>query len=32
MTHEQAMARLDNAKNAVEAVVRMHKLLAEIDQ
>jgi 6,7-dimethyl-8-ribityllumazine synthase len=32
MTREQALARLDNAKNAVEAVVRMHKLLAEIDE
>jgi 6,7-dimethyl-8-ribityllumazine synthase len=31
MTHEQAMKRLDNAKNAVEAVVRMLKTLKEID-
>ena len=31
MTHEQAMERLDNAKNAVEAVVRMLKTLREID-
>ena len=32
MTHEQALERLDNAKNAVEAVVRMHKTLAELDE
>jgi 6,7-dimethyl-8-ribityllumazine synthase len=32
MTHAQAIERLDNAKNAVEAVVRMHKTLAELDE
>lgn len=30
MTHEQALARLDNAKNAVEAAVRMVKTLKEL--
>jgi 6,7-dimethyl-8-ribityllumazine synthase len=30
MTHAQAMERLDNAKNAVEAVVKMSAILSEI--
>jgi len=30
MTHEQAMERLDNARNAVDAVVRMLSTLREI--
>ncbi len=30
MTHDQAMERLDNAKNAVEAVVKLLKTLGEI--
>jgi len=30
MTHAQAMERLDNAKNAVEAVVKMFAILSEI--
>ncbi len=30
MTHDQAMERLDNAKNAVEAVVKLFKTLGEI--
>jgi len=32
MTHAQAMERLDNAKNAVDAVVKMVAALKEIDQ
>lgn len=31
MTHDQAMERLDNAKNAVEAVLRMITTLKEIE-
>lgn len=30
MTHDQAMERIDNAKNAVEAVVKMLTVLQEI--
>lgn len=30
MTREQAIARLDNAKNAVEAVVKMLRVLADL--
>lgn len=30
MTHDQAMERIDNAKNAVEAVVKMLTVLKEI--
>jgi 6,7-dimethyl-8-ribityllumazine synthase len=30
MTHDQAMERIDNAKNAVEAVVKMLAVLKEI--
>jgi hypothetical protein len=32
MTHAQAIERLDNAKNAVDAVVKMLAVLREIDQ
>jgi len=30
MTEEQAAARIDNAKNAVEAVVRVDKVLKDL--
>jgi 6,7-dimethyl-8-ribityllumazine synthase len=32
MTDEQAVARIDNAKNAVEAVVRVGKLLKDLGE
>ena len=32
MTDEQAAARIDNAKNAVEAVVRVLKILTELSE
>jgi hypothetical protein len=32
MTDEQAAARIDNAKNAVEAVVRVGKLLKDLGE